>query len=198
MLGFPLLILLCVFLNDVRLPFLLCYNLDAHGLCATNDARADTLEGQMAHTIIRLLDLCNLVDLLEVDFADKGVFLANVGCALLDARSTLEEEGGRGRLCDKGEGAVALNGDDDGEWGADLDVLGAVVELFAKVHGLDTALTEGGSDGWGGGCLAGGDDQAEEGGGGGGGFLGHWGFLRYVVVCVSVRGVLSCGYRVVD
>lgn len=151
----------------------LCDDLDSHGLGTSDDSGADSLERQVSHAIVRLLDLCNLIDLLQVNLADKGVVLANVGSSLLNSGSALEKERGRGRFGDKGKSTVALDGDNDGKRSSGVDVLGPVVELFAEIHRLDSTLTESGSDGGRGGGLSGGDDQTEERSSSGGGLLRH-------------------------
>lgn len=112
----------------------------------------------MAEMAVRRLDLCDLVDVFHAYAADPVV--AWFRSALFDACGLFEEVGDGRCLCDEGESAVWLDGDQGGDGHARLYVCCARVELFAKVHGLDAARAEGWADGRAGGRLARADDYA--------------------------------------
>src|SRR6478735_10083634 len=103
----------------------------------------------------------DLEDLLAGELGDLG--LVRLTGALGDARSLLDQLGGRRRLGDEGERAVLVDRDLDRDDVAALGLRRGVVRLD-ELHDVDAVLTEGGADGRGGGVLTGLDLQLDEAG----------------------------------
>src|SRR6476660_1686509 len=103
----------------------------------------------------------DLEDLLAGELGDLG--LVRLTGALGDARSLLDELGGRRRLGDEGERAVLVDRDLDRDDVAALGLRRGVVGLD-ELHDVDAVLTEGRADGRGGRGLTGLDLQLDEAG----------------------------------
>lgn len=112
----------------------------------SNDTLRDGFQTKRLEVGVGLLNFGNLVDVLEADGAHDVV--ARSAGALLYSGGLLEEIGSGRRFGGEGEGAVWLDEDLGGNGDAGLDVGSAGIELFAKVHGLDTTSTKGGTDRW--------------------------------------------------
>src|SRR5204862_298211 len=120
----------------------LTLDLDAHRTGGSGDGANGGLDGGGVQ--VGELQLRDLLDLLLRDLAD----LHAVGLcgALRDARLLLEEHGCRGRLRDEGEGAIRIDGDDDGNDGL-AHRRRARIERLAELHDVDALLAERGADG---------------------------------------------------
>ncbi len=98
----------------------------------------------MFHVVVGVFYFCDLVDMLEADRAVENMtWLAG---AHFDAGRLFQKvRGGRG-FCDKVKGAIWAHVYGGWNWCSRGYVGCTGVELFAKVHRLDTASTQCGTD----------------------------------------------------
>ena len=100
----------------------------------------------MLQMLIGGFNLCNLVHVFEADRPD--CLVARSAGSLLDVGCFFQEVRHGRCFGDKGEGPIGLDGDHCRNWYSWGNVGRTSVELFAKVHRLDTTSTESRSDGW--------------------------------------------------
>lgn len=99
----------------------------------------------MLEVIISCLDFGNFIHVFETDGAQY--FVSRTCGTFFHAGNLLEEVGGGRCFCDKSERPVWLDVNHGRDWDAGFDVGCPGVELFAKVHGFDTARAECWADG---------------------------------------------------
>src|SRR6201999_482778 len=127
---------------------------DGHGRLPRNfqthrTGRAlDHLHGRLDGVAIEILHLL-LGDLAHLRFGHlAGLVAARRLRAGLDLGGLLQEVGHRRRLHLEGEGTVRIDGDDHGDRGILLFLLGLGIERLAELHDVETALTKRGTDRW--------------------------------------------------
>ena len=106
----------------------------------------------MLQVLVRRLDFGDLINVFETDGAHD--VMSGTASALLYARGFLEEVGSWRSLCDEGERAVRLDGNQCGNGDARFNVRSASIEFLAEVHRLDTTGTQSRTDRRSGCCLA--------------------------------------------
>ena len=128
------------------------HDLKSQRSCGTNDGARDRLQFEVLEVVVSGLDFGDFVHVFETD--GTQYFMSGTRGTFFQAGDLLEEVCGRRRFCDKSERPVWLDVNHGRNWYAWFDMSGPGVELFAKVHGLDTTRTERWANRWTWRCLS--------------------------------------------